>query len=144
MCMCVVCYLCSYLEFKPEREMVSMKEINEVNTGTGGREGHVHVEFYSLLNLYLSLLHPYMCCCFIVVVFVMLFTYVCMTCACAEDKVMTLRVKHKDNELLFTPSRETRKEGTEWLKALKKVQFLQYSATVYKYSFWGDTGLAND
>ena len=49
-----------------------MKEINEVNTGTG------------------------------------------------EDKVMTLRVKHKSGELLFTPSHETRKEGTEWLKALKK------------------------
>ena len=46
-------------------------------------------------------------------------------CACVvltEDKVMTLRVKHKENELLFTPSRETRKEGTEWLKALKKVR----------------------
>lgn len=50
------------------------------------------------------------------------FVYVCMyACVYTEDKVMTLRVKHKSGELLFTPSRETRKEGTEWLKALKKV-----------------------
>lgn len=89
-----------------------MKEINEVNTGTGGRGKHTWQTRALFLHKFLGL-SWYNC----------VFSAAPLVCVCvlAEDKVMTLRVKHKDRELLFTPSRETRKEGTEWLKALKKV-----------------------
>lgn len=68
-------------------------------------------------------------------------------CVLAEDKVMTLRVKHRDGELLFTPSHETRKEGTEWLKALKKVSpktFLNRRALLFACNVQGGVGVPDN